>query len=57
MEKIQKPQVGLLELISYIIHFANAVKLYQKKNQNYYGCGSPGHLMRWSSTRLPKEQV
>ena len=48
MEKTQKPQVGLVEQISqvgYIIHFANAVELYQRKNQNCFRCGSPDHLM------------
>ena len=29
------------QLFGYIIHFANAVKLYKKKNQNSFGCGSP----------------
>ena len=34
--------------VGYIDHFANAVKLYQIKNQNGFGCGSPDHLMRLS---------
>ena len=37
---------GVDQPVSYVIHFANAVKLYQKKNQNCFGCGSPDHLMR-----------
>ena len=32
--------------VRYIVHFANAVELYQKKNQNCLGCGSLDHLMR-----------
>ena len=32
--------------VGYIVYFANAVKLYQKKNQNCFRCGSPDHLMR-----------
>ena len=30
----------------YIIHFANAVDLYQKKNWNCFGCGSPDNLVK-----------
>ena len=37
---------GADQLMSYIVHFANTVKLYQRKNQNCFGCGSPDHLMR-----------
>ena len=33
-------------LISYIVHFSNTVKLYQKKNWNCFGCGSPNHLVK-----------
>ena len=29
-----------------IINFANAIALYQKKNQNCFGCSSPDHLMK-----------
>ena len=36
---------GADQSASYIIHFANAVKLYQRKNQNYLGCGRPDHLI------------
>ena len=32
--------------ISYILHFANVIKLYQKENQNGFGCGSPDHLVK-----------
>ena len=37
---------GADQPISYIICFANAVKLYQKKNWNCFACGSPDHLMK-----------
>ena len=37
---------GADQLVSYIIHFANEVKLYQRKNQNCFGCGSPDYCMR-----------
>ena len=36
---------GVDQLVGYIVHFANAVKLYQRKNQNCFGCGSPDHPM------------
>ena len=32
--------------LGYIIQFANAVELYQKKNQNCFGCSSPYHLVK-----------
>ena len=35
---------GEYQLLGYIIHFANMVDLYQKKNRNYFGCGSPDHI-------------
>ena len=31
--------------IEYIIRFAKAVELYQKKNRNCFGCGSPDPLV------------
>ena len=37
---------GTNQLISYIVHFANAVELYQKKNWNCFGCGSPDHFIK-----------
>ena len=37
---------GADQSVAYIVHFANVVKLYQKKNQNCFGCSSPDHLMR-----------
>ena len=37
---------GADQPVNYIVHFTNAVKLYQKKNWNCFGCGSPDHLMR-----------
>ena len=33
-------------LLSYIVQFANAVELYQKKNCNCFGSGSPDHLVK-----------
>ena len=32
------------QLVGYIVYFDNAVKLYQRKNQNCFRCGSPDHL-------------
>ena len=32
--------------IGYIVHFTNAIKLYQKKNWNCFRCGSPDHLVK-----------
>ena len=32
--------------LGYITWFASAVELYQKKNHNVFGCGSPDHLMK-----------
>ena len=37
---------GANQPISYIVHYANAMELYQKKTQNCFGCGSPNHLIR-----------
>ena len=37
---------GAYHPISYIVHFANTVGLYQKKTQKCFGCGSPNHLIR-----------
>ena len=37
---------GADQSVGYIIHFANAVKLYQRKNQNCFRCGSPNHLVK-----------
>ena len=40
---------GADQSVRYIVYVANTVKLYQKKNQNCFGCGSPDHLLRdWS---------
>ena len=33
------------QCVEYVIHFAKAVELYQKKNKNCFGCGSPDHLI------------
>ena len=48
LEKMQKP-CGVGEgdqSVGYIVCVANIVKLYQKKNQNCFGCGSPDHLVK-----------
>ena len=37
---------GADQPLSYIIRFANAIEPYQKKNQNCFGCSSPGHLVK-----------
>ena len=37
---------GTDQSFGYIVHFANVVRLYQKKNQNCFGCSSPDHLVR-----------
>ena len=37
---------GVDQLLSYIIWFANTAELYQKKNQNCFGCCSPDHLVK-----------
>ena len=34
------------QLISLIVHFDNAVKLYENKNQNCFWFGSPDHLVK-----------
>ena len=33
-------------LLGYITQFANAVEVYQMKNCNCLGCGSPDHLVK-----------
>ena len=38
--------VGVDQSVGYIVHFANAVELYQSKDQNCFGCGSPDHLIK-----------
>ena len=37
---------GADQSVGYIVHFANVVKLYQRKNWNCFGCSSPDHLMK-----------
>ena len=32
--------------LGYIVWIANAVELYQKKNCNCFGCGSPDHMVK-----------
>ena len=34
------------QLLGYIMQYANAVELYQKKNCNCFMCGSPDHLVK-----------
>ena len=36
---------GADQLVGYIIHFTNVVKLYQSKNWNCFRCGSPDHFV------------
>ena len=31
--------------VKYIVHFMKAVKLYQRKNRNCFGCGTPEHFI------------
>ena len=45
---------GTDQLISYIVHFDNAVKLYQKKNQSCFRCDSPDHLVKDCTKDLSK---
>ena len=40
--------------VGYIIHFANAVELYHRKNLNCFRCGSSDHLVRDCSKDLSK---
>ena len=48
-------EVGNVDpLLSYIMQFANAVELYQKKNCNCFGCGSPDHLVKDCPKELGK---
>ena len=37
---------GADQLVSYIVCFAKAVRLYQKKDKNCFRCSSPDHLIR-----------
>ena len=37
---------GADQSVRYIVHFANGVELYQRKNGNCFGCSSPDHLMK-----------
>ena len=37
---------GADQPVSYIIHFADAIELYQKKNQNCFTHGTPDHLVK-----------
>ena len=47
---------GADQLVGYIIHFANVVMLYQRKNQNCFRCGSPDQLMRDCSEGSQQDQ-
>ena len=37
---------GADQSVGYIVHFANAVELYQRKNLNCFACGSSDHLVK-----------
>ena len=37
---------GADQLEGYIVHFANVVKLHQRKNWSCFWCGSPDHLVK-----------
>ena len=37
---------GADQSVGYIVHFANAVKLYQRENQNCFRCSCPGLLIK-----------
>ena len=45
---------GTDQSVGYIVHFANAVKLYQRKNPNCFRCGSSDHLMKDCPNDLSK---
>ena len=45
---------GADQLVGYIFCFANAAELYQRKNQNCSGCGSPDHLVNDCPNDLSK---
>ena len=54
---MQKPQVegeGANQSVGYIAHFANAVELYQRENQNCFRHGNPDHLVRDCPKHLSK---
>ena len=42
--------------LGYFMQFADAVELYQKKNCNCFGCGSPDHLVKDCPQELGKLQ-
>ena len=44
------------QLLGYIIQFTNTVELYQKQNHNFFGCGSPDHLVKDCPKDLEKLQ-
>ena len=50
MKRTQKPQVGLVEQISQLGRLSSIlptwIKLYQRKKQHCFGCGSPDHLVK-----------
>ena len=37
---------GSDQSVGYNVHFANRVKLYQRRNQNCFRCSSPDHLVK-----------
>ena len=40
--------------IGYIIHFVNVVEVYLRKNQNWFACSSPDHLVKYCWKDLRK---
>ena len=46
--------VGTDQLLGYIVQFANAVELYQKKNLNCFRCGNLDHLVKDCTKDLGK---
>ena len=46
--------VGTDQLLGYIVQFANAVELYQKKNHNCFRCGNLDHLVKDCTKDLGK---
>ena len=45
---------GVDQSVGYIVWFADAVELYQKKNQNCFWCSSPDHLVKHCPRDLGK---
>ena len=48
-------EVGNVDsLLGYIMQYANAVELYQKKNRNCFGCGSRDYLVKDCQNEMGK---